>query len=400
MDYMDYGAFINEQFTLKALSSGKLDGLKFAVKDVYHIKDYKNTAGNPKWLETHSSSDKTARALTMLLEEGATLSGITITDELMFSLNGENIHYGTPVNPIDKKRIPGGSSSGSAVAVAAGIVDFSIGTDTGGSVRLPSSYCGVYGMRPSHNDVPIGQVIPLAPSFDTVGWMARDLETLVKVGDVLLPKATTPKIDKILLEEQCWSFVEEPYLTILKDVVEKLPFKKEYINVTQGDLSEWSNLFKTIQGKEAWDIHGKWIEKYTPPFAPAIADRFENASEVTEEEYEAAKRKQNEIILKMCRLLANDTILIVPTTATVAPLKGEDASSVEKTRAQALKINSIAGLAELPQVTVPIQTNDGLSIGLSFIAGKHFDRSLLQFVVQNLADVKELFKIFSSNKIV
>ena len=106
---MDYGAFINEQFTLKALSSGKLDGVTFAVKDVYHIKDYKNTAGNPKWLETHSSSDKTARALTMLLEEGATLSGITITDELMFSLNGENIHYGTPVNPIDKKRIPGGS---------------------------------------------------------------------------------------------------------------------------------------------------------------------------------------------------------------------------------------------------------------------------------------------------
>lgn len=395
---MDYGAFINEEFMLKPLSKGKLDGLTFAVKDVYNIKNYKNTAGNPKWFETHSSAKKTARSLAMLLEEGATLSGITITDELMFSLNGENIHYGTPVNPIDTKRIPGGSSSGSAVAVAAGLVDFSIGTDTGGSVRLPSSYCGVYGMRPSHNNVPIEQVIPLAPSFDTVGWMARDLETLVKVGDVLLPKATTPKMDKILLEEQCWSFVEEPYRTILLDVVEKIPLQKEYINVAEGDLSEWSNLFKTIQGKEAWGIHGKWIEKYNPPFAPAIADRFGNASQVTEKEYKDAKRKQNDIILKMCRLLGNDTVLIVPTTATVAPIKGENASSVEKTRAQALKINSIAGLAELPQVTVPIQTNDGLSIGLSFIAGKHFDRSLLQFVVQNLSNVKKLFKVSSYNK--
>lgn len=393
---MDYGAFINEEFTLKPHSSGKLDNLTFAVKDVYNIKDYKNTAGNPKWFETHAPSNKTARALTMLLEEGATLSGITITDELMFSLNGENIHYGTPVNPIDMNRIPGGSSSGSAVAVAAGLVEFSIGTDTGGSVRLPSSYCGVYGMRPSHNDVPIEQVIPLAPSFDTVGWMARDLETLIKVGDVLLPKATTPKIDKILLEEQCWSFVQEPYQTILKDVVENLPFEKTYINVTEGDLSEWSNLFKTIQGKEAWDIHGEWIEKYNPPFAPAIADRFKKASEVTKEDYEAAKRKQNEIILKMCGILSNDTILIVPTTATAAPLKGEDASSVEKTRAQALKINSIAGLAELPQVTVPIQTDDGLSIGLSLIAGKHFDRSLLQFVAQHLSGAKE--GKFTSNK--
>lgn len=394
---MDYGAFINKEFTLKPHSRGTLSGLTFAVKDVFNIKDFRNTAGNPKWFETHPASNKTARVVTMLLDKGATLSGITISDELMFSLNGENMHYGTPVNPIDNKRIPGGSSSGSAVAVAAGLVDFAIGTDTGGSVRLPSSYCGLYGMRPSHNDVPINQVIPLAPSFDTVGWMTRDLETLVKVGDVLLPKATTPKIDKILLEEQCWSFVEEPYLTLLKDIVEKLPLKKEYINVTQGDLSEWSDLFKTIQGKEAWAIHGKWIEKNNPEFEPAIAARFENASQVTEEDYKDAKSKQNEIILKMSKILNNDTVLVVPTTATVAPLKGANASSVETIRAQALKINSIAGLAGLPQVTVPIQTKDGLSIGLSFIAGKHFDRSLLQFVVQYLSDLKELFKRDSSS---
>lgn len=395
---MDYGAFINKEFTLKPHSRGKLSDLTFAVKDVFNIKDFRNTAGNPKWFETHPASNKTARVVTMLLDRGATLSGITISDELMFSLNGENMHYGTPVNPIDNKRIPGGSSSGSAVAVAAGLVDFAIGTDTGGSVRLPSSYCGLYGMRPSHNDVPINQVIPLAPSFDTVGWMARDLETLVKVGDVLLPKATTPKIDKILLEEQCWSFVEEPYLTLLKDIVEKLPLKKEYINVTQGDLSEWSDLFKTIQGKEAWAIHGKWIKKNNPEFEPAITTRFENASQVTEEDYVDAKSKQNEIILKMSKILNNDKVLVVPTTATVAPLKGANASSVETIRAQALKINSIAGLAGLPQVTVPIQTKDGLSIGLSFIAGKHFDRSLLQFVFQYLSDLKELFKRDSSFK--
>lgn len=390
---MNYGAFINEEIQLKPLSSGCLNGLKFAVKDVYKIKGYRNTAGNPTWFETHPASEETAKVISLLLEEGASLKGTTITDELMFSLNGENIHYGTPSNPLDSNRIPGGSSSGSAVAVAAGLVDFALGTDTGGSVRLPSSYCGLYGIRPSHNDVPIEQVIPLAPSFDTVGWMARDAKTLKIVGDVLLPKGPTHLFSQILLEKECWSFIDEPLKSELIKVIETIPLKKTYANVSKSGLAEWSNIFKTIQGKEAWEMHGDWISTYKPQFAPAIESRFTNASTVNTADYLTAKHQQEEIINKMDALLNTDKILVVPTTATTAPLKGEKATSVEKTRVQALKINSIAGLAGLPQVTVPIQTSDGLSIGISFISRKHSDRSLLQFISHYLSDASTRFKV-------
>ncbi len=100
--------------------------------------------------------------------------GKAITDELTYSLNGENIHYGTPVNPKAPGRIPGGSSSGSAVAVAGELADFALGTDCGGSVRAPASFCGIYGMRPSHGRISTAGVFRLAPRFDTVGWFARD----------------------------------------------------------------------------------------------------------------------------------------------------------------------------------------------------------------------------------
>lgn len=172
------------------MQSGPLSGLSFAVKDVFDIKGNTSGAGNPDWLRTHPPAESTAPALLALLQRGAALEGTTQTDELMYSLNGENAHYGTPINPVAPDRIPGGSSSGSAVAAAAGLVDFAIGTDTGGSIRIPSSYCGLYGFRPTHGAVSTEGLIPLAHSFDTVGWMSRDVNILLKTGCVLLKKTS------------------------------------------------------------------------------------------------------------------------------------------------------------------------------------------------------------------
>lgn len=181
-----WNAFVDSDLYVPPTGTGMLNNLSFALKDVFDVQGHISSAGNPDWLATHQPASEHADVVAALLKEGAALKGVTHTDELMYGLNGENAHYGTPVNPKGANRIPGGSSSGSAVAVAAGITDFAIGTDTGGSVRIPSSYCGIFGYRPSHGRISTNGLIPLAPSFDTVGVMARDGHTLQKVGAVLL----------------------------------------------------------------------------------------------------------------------------------------------------------------------------------------------------------------------
>ena len=179
-----YNAFCRHNHVELEGAPGPLRGLTFAVKDVFDIAGHRTGNGNPVWLETHPPATRTASAVERVLAAGASMVGKTHTDELAYSLNGENVHYGTPINPRSPGRIPGGSSSGSAVAVAGSLVDFALGSDCGGSVRLPASYCGIYGIRTTHGLVPADGVVDLAKSFDTVGWFARDATMMLRVGDV------------------------------------------------------------------------------------------------------------------------------------------------------------------------------------------------------------------------
>src|SRR4051812_47312865 len=162
------GAFI-EPFTVPPTRSGPLDGLSFAVKDLIDIAGHQTGCGNPARLATHPAATSHAICVELLLAAGARCEGKTITDEIAFSLLGENHFYGTPLNPAAPERVPGGSSSRSASAVACGLVDFAVGTDTGGSVRIPASNCGIFGLRPSQGFVSVAGVMPLSPTFDTVG---------------------------------------------------------------------------------------------------------------------------------------------------------------------------------------------------------------------------------------
>ena len=146
-----------------ATGAGLLDGLTFALKDLIDVAGCRTGAGNPDWLARQSPAERSATVVEKTLAAGATLVGKTITDELAFSLEGRNVHYGSPINPACPDRMCGGSSSGSGVAVAAGLVDFAIGTDTGGSVRVPASFLGVFGFRPSHGAVSLDGVVPFAP---------------------------------------------------------------------------------------------------------------------------------------------------------------------------------------------------------------------------------------------
>jgi len=382
---MQENAFFNRTLTLPAKENGKLTGITFAVKDVFAVKGHRNSAGNPTWYETHEEAESTSPVIERLLENGATLCGMTHTDELMYSLNGENIHYGTPLNPVNPNCIPGGSSSGSASAVANGLVDFALGTDTGGSVRVPSSYCGLFGIRPTHGAVSLEGVIPLAPSFDTVGWMAKDIDLLNLVGTVLLPELAITEFNQLYVEETTWSFLAQEDRDILTAAIPKqLPIEK--VNFQSWELTEWPKTFKYIQGVEAWQAHGEWIKKEKPTFSEAISGRFEDASSLDTSGYEDAKKQQAQITEKLNGLLKDDCLLVIPTAASVAPEKNASPQSVEHIRAMTMQLTCIAGIAGLPQVTVPLYRKDGMTLGLSFIANKYQDLSLLNFVKQNFGE--------------
>ncbi len=375
-----WNAFMNKEVTLAPTGKGPLDGLVFAVKDVFSIQGHVCSAGNPDWLRTHKPANRTADSIQQLLAKGGTLTGTLHTDELMYSLNGENAHYGTPINPAAPDRIPGGSSSGSASAAAAGLVDFSIGTDTGGSVRIPSSYCGLYGIRPTHGAVSINGVVPLAKSFDTVGWMAQKIDVLARVGDVLLPSSdnSTP-FKKLLIEEEAWSLPDtetlaslRPFLAAAKNQTEHV----ESVRVAEGGLANWAAVFRTVQALEIWEEHGSWIDNEKPSFGPGIAERFQLASTLEKNESQCQFDNWKQIQQRMNALLEDDALLLVPTAPGPAPLLGEAA---EHYRAKVMQLTCIAGLAGLPQITLPLARVNGIPVGLSVIAGKNQDRKLVEW---------------------
>ncbi|MBY0095768.1 amidase [Mesobacillus maritimus] len=380
-----WNAFVKQNLVLEPTGRGSLDGLTFAVKDVFEIQDYKNTAGNPDWYITHSLGERNAPVIETLLKNGARLTGTAHTDELMYSLNGENFHYGTPVNPKAPGRIPGGSSSGSAVAAAAGTVNFAIGTDTGGSVRIPSSYCGVYGFRPTYEKVTIDGVIPLAKSFDTVGWMSQDLNTLVKVGEVLMNQKAPTHVPftQVFFEEEAWTFMDEESrnsLLQVSTILEEMGCSKKSVKLSPEGLSTWAELFRSIQGIEIWKEHGSWIESERPVFGPGIAERFAWTSALNSEEWHALKEKQAKIRQHLSTILKENGLLVLPTSPGEAPLMNLKGELLEQHRTKTMQLTCIAGLSGFPQITIPFKNKQGLPIGLSFISNQHQDLQLLKWV--------------------
>ncbi|MBX2823217.1 MAG: amidase, partial [Gammaproteobacteria bacterium] len=339
--------------------------------------------GQPTWLATHQAAIQHAEVVERLLDAGASLLGKTVTDELSYSLSGENIHYGTPLNPLDQQRIPGGSSSGSVAAVAGHLVDTALGTDCAGSVRLPASYCGIYGMRPTHGAVSAQGVIPFAPSFDTVGWLARDAVTLQTVGSTLLNSTNTPTgTGRLLIAEDCFALVDSSIRSALQPAVDRLQAhlgKGEQIIVDAQGLERWMECFRVIQGWEIWQNLGPWIAQHQPALGPGIDDRVSAASKVTREEMLAARDTRAELQSLMQSRMQPGDILCLPSSPRIAPLKGTATSTVEVTyRYQAICLLSIAGLCGWPEISLPMARLDGCPVGLSIVGTAGQDRQLMQ----------------------
>ena len=383
-----YNAFCRHTHVeLNGAPAGPLLGLSFAVKDVFDVAGQRTGNGNPAWLETHEPAARTASSVERLLAAGAHMAGKTHTDEMAYSLNGENVHYGTPVNLNAPGRIPGGSSSGSAVAVAGGLVDFALGTDCGGSVRLPASFCGIYGIRTTHGLVPVDGIVDLAKSFDTVGWFARDAQTMRRVGEVLLPQASDFAPKRLLIAQDAFAFVGPEVSAALAGAVAKLKaaFSQHHdVQIYGGDTVAGPRVFRILQGEEIRRRHSAWIDEHNPRFGPGIAERFQWARTIDAAEVEQMKPKREEVAQRMAGLLGDDAVLCLPTAPGIAPKLATPFGDLETFRARAFALLCVAGLARLPQISLPLGTIQNCPLGLSLIAPRGTDSGLLDWVAATL----------------
>jgi amidase len=377
------GAFCRHTHVeMKGASRGPLLGLTFAVKDIYDVAAHRTGFGSPDWLRTHGPAAQTAPVVQRLLDAGADLVGKTHTDELTWSLTGENAHYGAPVNVSAPGRITGGSSSGSASAVAAGVVDFAVGSDTGGSVRLPASFCGILGMRPTHGRIPLDGVCPLAPSFDTCGWFARDAGVFERVGRTsLCDDALAPPPARLLIAQDAFEVAGERVGHALRSALDKvaaLVGMPEPVTVGDEPLTRWIDYFRFLQGAEAWACHGEWITREKPALGPGVKERFAWAPTVGPEDITRARTRREEIARRMAEKLGGGAVLALPSAPCIALLRNSPTKVLDDLRARALPILCIAGLARLPQVSLPLAELDGCPLGLSLIAARGNDTLLLE----------------------
>lgn len=384
--FMAHGPFAMEGYAPLPVE-GPLFDLTLGVKDLFDVAGLKTGAGSPAWLSGAEEAVAHALAVADLLDAGARFVGKTLTDELAWSLNGENAHYGTPVNPAATGRIPGGSSAGSAAAVAGGLADIALGTDTGGSVRLPASYCGIWGLRPTHGRIKIDGVVALAPSFDTVGWFARSADLMAKVGEVLLPDdRVTAQPSRLLLAEDMFARVDadarDALMEKARGLADRLGLPLEIITLAPsnhelGDLENWRHLFRICQSAEAWQVHGAWAEAEKPVFGPGIKDRFAYAKGLDVDEVADAKVKREAIATYLDELIAPGTLLLVPGAAGVAPLRGLSGPVLDDLRGRALDVLCPSGLGRLPQLVFPALNAPDGPIGLGLIGWSGADEALL-----------------------
>ena len=363
--------------------TGPLTGLCFAAKDLFDVAGFPTGGGQPFVLAMSGIKTKTAPVVQQLLNAGARFVGKTVTDELAFSMNGNNAHFGAPINGAAPDRISGGSSSGSASAVSNKLCDFALGTDTGGSVRAPANHCGLYGIRPSHGRISLSGVLDLAPSQDTCGYFARDVETFSRVSNVLLGDDTTPLPEKIRLlkPNDIWTLLAADVLTAQVAPlagVEATLGKSQPISVVLDDLDTMYWRFRYIQGREAWMVNGPLIERFCPRLGPGVAERFEWSRQVTDAQFAMATTYRERFKKHLAALLGTDGVMVMPTMPDIAPLCGETGDALESYRNHSIQMLCIAGLSGFPQISLPLGQRLGAPLGLSLLGPEGSDLSLVK----------------------
>ncbi|MFC7474083.1 amidase [Dankookia sp. GCM10030260] len=382
------GAFVpGPRVERRGAVAGPLTGLSFAVKDLYDVAGTPTTYGNPDWARTHPVAAATAPAVQALLQAGAFLRGKTKTVELAYGLTGENVWHGTPVNPAVPDRFPGGSSCGSAAAVSARLVDFAMGSDTGGSVRIPASYCGVFGVRPSWGSVSLAGACGLGPSFDTAGWFAARAGVLAQVGEVLLPEDNPPGavLGPLLKVEAAWINALPSTVLALAgplQVLEGLLGRALGVDLAPEGLGLLYESFRCAQAEEAWATLGSWVSATAPSFGPGVRERFDAARTMSAEQAAAGRAFRRVFQARMKALLAGGAVLVYPTSPAPAPKLTSSQADQNAVRELTMGVTAISGLAGLCEVSIPAGRDGGAPVGLSLVAAPGRDRALLALAVR------------------
>ena len=371
---------------LPGRKQGILAGTTFMVKDLFAIAGHKISNGSPDWYAHASAAPATSRAIQWLLDAGASCTGITICDEFFYSLLGTNAHYGQARNARAPERVTGGSSCGSAAAVAAGMCDFALGSDTGGSIRVPASFCGLYGLRPTHGRISLEGVTTMAPSYDTVGYLAREAELFRKIGHVLLEEEPVyTGIERLILAEDFFHHgeptAEEALWRALASIGPALP-APEHRAITGAEIDAWRDAFRIIQAYEIQATLLPFIQTHNAKLGPGIKERFAMAAQVTAAEADAARALRTQIVEQLDALVAPGTLIVLPTTPTLPPERGiPDGDAFADFRAKTLGYTCPAGHAGLPQISIPAGEAAGCPIGLSFIGWTGSEEALLYLAV-------------------
>jgi amidase len=368
--------------------NGPLTGVTLAVKDIVDVAGVTTGVGNPDWLATHEPAERHAPAVQLLLDAGATVIGKSHTDEFAWSLAGTNHHYGTPRNPAALGRVPGGSSSGSASAVALGVAEIAIGTDTAGSIRVPASYCGLYGIRPSHGRVPVKGIHPLAWSFDTCGVFAGDGELLQRAARVLLESerhsataGPAKPLKTLVLATDLVEQADPAVAAAVRDgaarLADQLGIPLTYANFGADRIPAWLQAFRARQMVEAWQANGRWITANHPRLGPGVAGRFAAAKATIPTAAVPATTAGIQVRRALENALPNHAALVLPSAATVAPVPNLDQRASEDLRTRTLGLTCLAGLAGAPAVSLPLGQVDGRPVGVCLLGRVGEDERLL-----------------------
>ena len=369
------------EIRIEGAPDGRLKGLTFVAKDLFDIAGHPTGAGNHDWARVHPIPDENAWAVQKLLDAGATLVGKTITDEISLGILGENAFDGTPLNPKAPDRVPGGSSSGSVSAVAQGFCDTALGTDTGGSVRVPASFCGVYGLRPTHGRLPLTGMLPQAPSSDTTGWFTRDAQTFARVASVMFDEDVPDALPtKVIIATDAFGFADEAVREALQTMVERLAHvvgeTREDLLAPQG-LSVWARAQRVLQPSEAWTTFKDWVERDNPRLAFQVARNLANASMITDTERNWAGLMREEARARLRQLIPPGTVLCMPTTPAPAPLKNRPMRELDFLRDRITCLAAHGGLTGHPQLSIPAGEVDGAPVGLSIVGARDHDMALV-----------------------
>jgi amidase len=375
---------------IEGAADGPLAGTTFAAKDLFDVAGVPTGGGNPDWAAANPTPDEHAWAVQALLDAGATLVGKTITDEISLGILGENPFFGTPLNSAAPERVPGGSSSGSAAAVAAGLSDVALGTDTGGSVRVPASFCGLYGIRPTHGRLDLAGMVPQAPSSDTAGWLARDAGTFARASAVLLEDDIPSELPRrLIVAVDAFGFADQTTRAALEPLVDRLAALigdvGEEVMAPQG-LSVWGRAQRTLQPAEAWKTFADWVDRANPRLAFNVVRGMVAGSMASEADLTWAALMRREARARLEHLLQPGTILCHPTTPFPAPIKGLPLSRQNPVRDRILCLCAHGGLTGVPVVSLPGATVDGAPVGLA-IVGAHGTDAMLVGVANALGTV-------------